>query len=227
MVNNDSVNNMDDSGKIRGVWFEEFSNCYHRPQLHSMNIVVDGVEYRSTEHYYQSRKFRDPQSIELICKQPTPLKAKFTANKQLRKARRTEHDEVSQTDDTKTKKDVADGRLRRNHPGGGNPTSVQQIHAIPDNEWQDRKEAIMYEGTFAKYTQHRSLRDLLLSTSDDDELVEPNKNDEYWGCGRDGISGKNRLGHILMDVRGCLRRRQQQKQQRVQQNTDWNTNIKK
>ena len=61
----------------------------------------------------------------------------------------------------------------------------------------------MREAVLAKFTQHESLRAILLSTSDA-KLIEHTENDSYWGDGGDG-SGKNMLGRILMEIRQQLR----------------------
>ena len=65
--------------------------------------------------------------------------------------------------------------------------------------WTAVREAVMLEGLRAKFSQHPDLADLLLS-SGDRILVEHTQNDTYWGDGGDG-TGKNRLGHLLMQIR--------------------------
>ena len=62
----------------------------------------------------------------------------------------------------------------------------------------------MLEGLRAKFGQHPDLAARLLH-SGDRLLVEHTRNDSYWGDGGDG-AGKNRLGHLLMQVREELRR---------------------
>ena len=54
-----------------------------------------------------------------------------------------------------------------------------------------------------KFELHAELRQLLLSTGDE-ELQEAAPTDYYWGVGRDG-NGQNKLGLILMRVRAELR----------------------
>lgn len=66
-------------------------------------------------------------------------------------------------------------------------------------DWEEVKEGIMKEALMAKITQYPHIKDLLLSTGDD-ELVEHTVNDNYWADGGDG-SGKNRLGVIWMEIR--------------------------
>lgn len=70
-------------------------------------------------------------------------------------------------------------------------------------DWEKVKEKVMLEALRAKFTQHEDLREILLATGDA-EIVEHTTNDSYWGDGGDG-SGKNRLGHLLMQVREELR----------------------
>jgi len=70
-------------------------------------------------------------------------------------------------------------------------------------DWETVKDNIMREAVRAKFSQHPSLRSLLLQTGDA-ELIEHSKNDDYWADGGDG-SGKNRLGQLLMELRANLR----------------------
>ncbi len=71
-------------------------------------------------------------------------------------------------------------------------------------DWETVKDDIMREALQAKFKQHPSLRSLLLQPGDA-ELIEHTKNDRYWADGGDG-SGKNRLGHLLMELRENLRK---------------------
>ena len=73
-------------------------------------------------------------------------------------------------------------------------------------DWEEVKQEVMRRGVRCKFETHAALRELLLSTGDE-EIVENAPGDYYWGCGADG-SGKNRLGVILMEVRAWLRERQ-------------------
>lgn len=74
-------------------------------------------------------------------------------------------------------------------------------------DWEAIKNEIMYRALVAKFTQHVDLRQVLLSTGDQ-LLVEHTKNDKCWGDGVDGDTigdGDNRLGQLLMRVRGEIR----------------------
>jgi ribA/ribD-fused uncharacterized protein len=75
-------------------------------------------------------------------------------------------------------------------------------------DWESAKENVMYAALVAKFTQHEDLRAILLGTGDA-VLVEHTANDDYWGDGGDG-HGRNRLGHLLMRLRGELRQQEGQ-----------------
>lgn len=72
------------------------------------------------------------------------------------------------------------------------------------HDWPAVKETVMLEGLRAKFGQHPDLAERLLR-SGDQLLAEHTRNDTYWGDGGDG-TGKNRLGHLLMQVRSEIRR---------------------
>jgi len=70
-------------------------------------------------------------------------------------------------------------------------------------DWDNVKEAVMKKAIYAKFTQHKDLRDQLLATGHR-HLAEHTKKDKFWGDGGDG-SGLNRLGFLLMELREDLR----------------------
>lgn len=72
------------------------------------------------------------------------------------------------------------------------------------SDWENIKDEIMYYAVYQKICQNRTVKELLLST-EDEEIIEHTINDSYWGDGGDG-SGLNKLGEILMKVRKELRR---------------------
>lgn len=67
------------------------------------------------------------------------------------------------------------------------------------SDWEQIKEQVMWDGLYAKFTQHPQLKQRLLETGDA-LLIEGNTwHDTYWGmC--DG-KGANRLGTMLMSLR--------------------------
>lgn len=78
---------------------------------------------------------------------------------------------------------------------------ARQQHGLR-SDWDAVKEDVMRKALYAKFTQHRSLRALLLGTGAA-VLVEQTKNDSYWADGGDG-TGMNRLGILLMELRSQL-----------------------
>ncbi|KAJ5070907.1 hypothetical protein M0811_01888 [Anaeramoeba ignava] len=68
----------------------------------------------------------------------------------------------------------------------------------------------MKEVVFAKFDQNEELKKLLFETGDA-LLVEDARNDYYWGRGASG-KGKNKLGHILMEVRAELKEKEEKKE---------------
>jgi ribA/ribD-fused uncharacterized protein len=73
-------------------------------------------------------------------------------------------------------------------------------------DWEQVKEEVMRRALLRKFETHASLRAILLATGEE-ELVENNTLDSYWGCGKEG-TGNNRLGRMLMEVRALWRERQ-------------------
>ncbi len=94
-------------------------------------------------------------------------------------------------------------RIRRAH----SPKDAKQLgrtRALPIlSDWDTKRDDVMLEAIRRKFGTHKTVRELLLSTGDE-ELVENAPGDFYWGCGRTG-TGQNKLGKILMQVRGELR----------------------
>ncbi len=71
------------------------------------------------------------------------------------------------------------------------------------SDWDLIKDDVMRLAIRAKFTQHKTLRNLLLETGES-IIVEHTKNDSYWGDAGDG-TGKNVLGQLLMELRAELR----------------------
>ncbi|MEU7824862.1 NADAR family protein [Catellatospora sp. NPDC049133] len=70
-------------------------------------------------------------------------------------------------------------------------------------DWERVKDDVMRRAVAAKFHAHADIRDILLSTGDE-EIVEDTTTDHYWGRGRTG-KGKNMLGRILVRSRNQLR----------------------
>lgn len=100
------------------------------------------------------------------------------------------------------------GLIKSNEPS----SARQAFQTARDSKFQTdirpdwhlgRKDKVMYEIVVSKFTQNKSLRQLLTSTGKR-EIVEHTANDNYWADGAEGPqkgTGVNKLGKILMRVR--------------------------
>lgn len=70
-------------------------------------------------------------------------------------------------------------------------------------DWDAVRDDVMLRAVRRKFETHPKIRALLLETGEE-EIIENAPGDFYWGAGADG-SGQNKLGKILMQVRGELR----------------------
>jgi N-glycosidase YbiA len=94
----------------------------------------------------------------------------------------------------------------RNAKGPMAAANIGRDRSLPlRRDWENVKENIMYIVLKAKFSQHATLRALLLSTGDR-MLVEHTANDIYWGDGGGPGKGKNRLGKLLMRLREEFRK---------------------
>lgn len=71
------------------------------------------------------------------------------------------------------------------------------------SDWNDIKVGILENIIRLKAQQNPDVKEALL-LSGDEEIVEVNPNDDFWGNGSDG-KGKNHTGNILMKIRDELR----------------------
>lgn len=154
--------------------FGEFSNFY--PSA----ITVDGMVYDTVEHLYQTSKFTDPEYRAIVRESSTPNKAFILGNL------RTGAGGFKWRTELNT--------LIAHHRGRG--VTIRR-------DWNEVRESVMRMGLREKFTRHKVLKDLLLSTGDK-RLVEDSPRDPYWGVGKDG-RGLNRLGELLMELRASLR----------------------
>lgn len=70
------------------------------------------------------------------------------------------------------------------------------------SDWNDIKVGVLEDIIRRKAQQNPDVREALL-LSGNEEIVEVNPNDDFWGNGPDG-TGKNHTGTILMKIRGEL-----------------------
>lgn len=76
---------------------------------------------------------------------------------------------------------------------------ARKLSYIQRPDWYQVRESVMLEVIRAKFKQNPELTELLQATGDA-YLVEHTNRDAFWADGGDG-TGKNRLGHLLMQLR--------------------------
>lgn len=75
------------------------------------------------------------------------------------------------------------------------------------SDWDKRKFEVMYECLWEKFTRNKELKEKLLAT-EFQYLEETNWwKDTIWGVDHQ-LGGKNHLGHMIMNIRACLRHQQ-------------------
>ncbi len=118
--------------------WKDFSNLAPYP------IKLDDTLWKSSEHYYQFKKFEktDPKFAQKIKNAPTPKDAKKLS---------------------------------------------MENNNFPAN-WNDVKVEVLKVAVRKKFESYHQLKKLLLSTGNE-ELIEANHDDYFWGEGEDG-SGK-------------------------------------
>lgn len=167
--------------------FYEFSPYYPKP------IAIDGVTFKTLQHYYQMLKFRDSDIQQKIRAAPTALRALKVGYTYREKVRR-DWENVPQA--TKEYPWLATSSLES---GGISP-------------W--KKDIAMIDAVRARFSE-KSLRSLLLGTGDaylvyyapgHKQRTTAAAEDEYWGWHPVyNPTGYNMLGKLLMHVRGDLR----------------------
>ena len=85
-------------------------------------------------------------------------------------------------------------------PGAKKLGRTRSLHFRAD--WEEVKEMVMLEALQAKFEQNPDLATILKGTGTA-LLKEKAAWDNYWGTGKTG-NGRNRMGELLMIVRGSL-----------------------
>jgi len=85
--------------------------------------------------------------------------------------------------------------------------------------WFKENMTILEEAVTKKFESHPKLAEFLLSTKNQ-ELIEANPDDYFWGEGKDG-TGKNMMGKLLMKVRTNLKKQSQEKNSAEQNNKSY------
>jgi adenylate cyclase len=94
-------------------------------------------------------------------------------------------------------------KIRKTSNAAGAKRIANKRKARIRADWAEIKDAVMELALRAKFTQHESLRNLLVG-SGDERIEEDSPRDSYWGTGPDG-KGHNKLGEMLMRLRTELR----------------------
>lgn len=142
-----------------------------------VNLQIDGKEWDSVEHYYQAMKTADPDEQEDI-----RVGYKLGTTQGLRIGMLKADNLTRDSSPGFSKKQGRDCQMREN--------------------WEDMKEDVMRKALQAKFSRP-DLRAKLLLTGDA-LLIEASPTDYYWGEGAAKI-GKNRLGVLLVELRGKLK----------------------
>lgn len=151
--------------------YYEFSNFYGCKENNQFLLIIDDQYWLSTEHYYQSSKFRGPlatqdslEYAELVGTADTPNKALILANQKKKggyaakwKHSKSENKTLNELIDQFKKKGVS---LRA--------------------DWDQVKDTIMLKANICKYSQNKKLADLLIQTKGN-QIFEHTKRDSYWG----------------------------------------------
>lgn len=75
----------------------------------------------------------------------------------------------------------------------------KRYKSLRKKDWDEIKVKTLYEILSEKVKQHEEVKAVLLAT-DNEEIIEDNPHDDYWGNGKDG-KGQNQAGKILMKIR--------------------------
>ena len=155
--------------------FREFSNYFGKKQDKNYKLVIDGKNWQTTEHYFQSQKFSDTCYSEIIRNAKTPNIARILA---LQKT----------GGGYKWRTDL-------------NPIIIESKEkGIKIREdWEEIKEEIMYKTVKEKFLQNEHLKAKLLGT-ENTPIIEESPRDSFWGIGKDK-KGLNKLGKIIEKIR--------------------------
>lgn len=96
-----------------------------------------------------------------------------------------------------------DEQLKNRIKNAGSPLQTFELgkkykHQRKKN-WNEIKVHVLYEILTEKVKQYEEVKKALLLTGDE-EIVEDNPLDDFWGNGKDG-KGQNHTGKILMKIR--------------------------
>lgn len=165
--------------------------CFSNFSVHP--FTLEGKQWSTSEHYFQAMKFWPHRMdlVEQVRSAPRPAKAAELGRMKI-------------------------NPLRADWEGAPIPEMWKRIpyerpvyvrDGVPRDLRQEpvfarTKDVVMFEAVYTKFTQNTEIKQILLSTGNE-QLVENALHDPYWGWGA-SRNGQNKLGRILMMVRGYL-----------------------
>lgn len=155
--------------------YKELSNMYYSP------FIIDGVEYKTVEHYYQAAKWDDSFIKKMIIDARTGVMAKEFSYMKPGRWTSDENKEIISL----MKRYVKDNKV-----------------SFDERSFNPIRCDVMTTAVKAKFDQNPKLMKFLLDTGD--SILIEKSSDSYWGEGKDG-TGQNNLGKILMNVRDSRR----------------------
>jgi predicted NAD-dependent protein-ADP-ribosyltransferase YbiA (DUF1768 family) len=176
--------------------------CFKRTFLSNFSKVeveLDGVLYPSIENAYISAKYKD---IDIgKNKKVTPRTLAYINDKL------TE----SGNDALVTAQNIGPTLFSNKNLSSRDAVMISQeleIRGVLRKDWSQVKMKVMIELLLQKFTQHSDYRENLLQTGDK-MLIEGNAwGDSFWGYDTNIQKGNNFLGRILMYIRDCVLKEQ-------------------
>lgn len=170
--------------------YYEFSNFYEIKEDKHYKLIIDGKSWKSTEHYYQSEKFRGSEASPASIEYANLIADADTANKAYLLAKQKKLGGYTTKWRLKAKSPIFLADLIKSH--------IEKKVTLR-SDWDLIKDNVMMKALKAKFEQNLHLLELLMSTKNK-TLVENTRRDKYWGDGGDG-TGLNKLGKMLMIIR--------------------------
>jgi N-glycosidase YbiA len=166
--------------------------CFSNFSAHG--FMLDDLYWRTSEHYFQAQKFVGSIYLEKIRGLKAPKDAANMGRNRALPLR---------LDWEQVKDEVMRRAVLQKFQSGASQSCrfIKRMDGSIYASGGSQKYFCNFE--MLPFQSHGNIREILLSTGDE-LLVENAPGDYYWGCGKDG-SGKNKLGEILMEVRGVLR----------------------
>lgn len=159
----------------KGQPYYEFSNYF------PCDIIIDDIQWKSTEHYYQAMKYPS-EYADIIRMANTPNKARILANRKKLRGWETKW------------KIYKNGKLLTNII-----EEYKDIQPFPD--YEERRIDVMKKALQAKFAIPVFRR--LLQSTENKLIIEDSPNDTFWGIGQNG-TGQNNLGKLIMEIRDNL-----------------------